>query len=156
MRRTPLSENPCSIAKALDVVGDPWTLLILRDALLGVTRFEQFSERLGIPRATLTSRLDHLCARGVLDKVPYQDNPTRSEYVLTDKGEALSPIVVSLMQWGDRWERDDQPPTRLVDAATGRVVNPVLVDRSTGVPLDELDVRAEGPVTRGIDRSSVL
>jgi DNA-binding HxlR family transcriptional regulator len=152
MRRTRLNENPCSIAKALDVVGDPWTLLILRDALLGVTRFEQFSQRLGIPRATLTSRLEHLCDRRVLDKVAYQDAPPRYEYALTEKGEALSPVVLMLMQWGDRWERDDRPPTRLVDAETGRLIDPVLVDRDTGVPLVDLDVRAEGPITRGIPR----
>jgi len=139
----------CSIAKALDVVGDPWTMLILRDALLGVTRFEQFSERLGIPRATLTARLDHLCDTDVLERRRYQDRPPRSEYVLTDKGRALRPVVLTLMQWGDQWVRDDSPPTSLVDADTGEFVELVLVDRSTGTPLDELDVRAVGPVTRG-------
>lgn len=152
MRRTRLNENPCSIAKALDVVGDPWTLLILRDALLGVSRFEQFSQRLGIPRATLTARLEHLCDRRVLDKASYQDAPPRYEYVLTEKGAALSPVVLMLMQWGDRWERDDLPPTRLVDTETGRLIDPVLVDRETGVPLVDLDVRVEGAIARGTPR----
>jgi DNA-binding HxlR family transcriptional regulator len=150
MRRKALGSMGCSIAKALDVVGDPWTLLILRDALVGVTRFADFSDRLGIPRATLTSRLDLLCESGVMQRESYQDNPPRSAYVLTDKGRALSPVVISLMQWGDQWLRDDAPPTSLVDADTGKPIDPVLVDRATGVPLEELAVAAVGAVTQGL------
>jgi DNA-binding HxlR family transcriptional regulator len=152
VRRKPLDDMTCSIAKALDVVGDPWTMLILRDALLGVTRFEDFSERLGIPRATLTARLDRLCDTGVLERRPYQERPPRSEYVLTPKGRGLQPVVLTLMQWGDRWVRDDEPPTRLTHAGTGHPIEPVLVDRRTGTPLDELSVRAVGEVTHGIRR----
>ncbi|TVR23156.1 MAG: transcriptional regulator [Ilumatobacter sp.] len=154
MRRTQLRDNPCSIAKALDVVGDPWTMLILRDALLGVTRFDDFATRLGIPRATLTARLDHLCETGVFAKVAYQESPARYDYALTEKGEGLRPVVVTLLQWGDRWARDDEPPTHLVDAENGRRLDPVLVDRTSGVPLDELEVRAVGRVTEGIERRS--
>ena len=150
MRRKPLDGMTCSIARALDVVGDPWTMLILRDGLLGVTRFEDFSERLGIPRATLTSRLDGLCERRVMERRPYQERPPRSEYVLTPRGLALRPVVLTLMQWGDAWARDDEPPTHLTDARTGRRLDPVLVDRASGTPLDELPVRAVGEVTRGI------
>ena len=151
MRRKSLDEMSCSIAKALDVVGDPWTLLILRDALLGVTRFEDFSRRLGIPRATLNARLDQLCDRDVLERRVYQARPKRSEYVLTEKGRALRPTVVTMMLWGDRWARVDDPPTILVDAESGRVLEPVLVDRESGVPLDDLAVRAVGPVVEGIE-----
>jgi DNA-binding HxlR family transcriptional regulator len=140
----------CSIAKALDVVGDPWTMLILRDALLGVTRFEELFTRLGVPRATLTARLDHLCATGVLARRPYQDRPRRDEYVLTDKGRALRPVVVTLMQWGDEWVRHDDPPTHLIDEATGARIDPVLVDRTTGIPLDDVQVRAVGRIADGI------
>ncbi len=146
MRRTALDNNPCSIAKALDVLGDPWTLLILRDTILGATRFEQFTTRLGIPRATLTARLGQLCESGVLDRVPYQDAPPRYEYLLTEKGEALQPVIVTLMQWGDRWLRDDPPPTQIIDADTGRRIDPVLIDASTGTPLTDLRVRVVGPV----------
>lgn len=149
MRRKSLDQNPCSIAKAVDVVGDPWTMLILRDLLVGVTRFEDFTERLGIPRATLAARLDHLVERGIVAKVPYQDTPPRSEYRLTEKGAALRPVVVTLMQWGDRWVRDDEPPTRLVEATTGRQVDAVLVDRETGTPLHELGVEVVGSVAVG-------
>jgi DNA-binding HxlR family transcriptional regulator len=152
MRRKQLDRMDCSIAKALDVVGDPWTMLILRDALLGVKRFEAFSTRLGIPRATLSARLDQLCARGVLERRRYQERPERVEYVLTAKGRALRPVVVTLMQWGDQWVRDDDPPTTIVDSDTGALVDPVLVDRGSGVPLDELRLRARGRVTNGLDR----
>lgn len=150
MRRKRLDQMDCSIAKALDVVGDPWTMLIIRDALLGVTRFEDFSSRLGVPRATLAARLDGLVERGVMERVAYQEKPPRDEYRLTAKGRALWPVTVTLMRWGDEWVRDDQPPTRLVETETGRVVEPVLTDRRTGVPLDELRVRAKGPVVDGI------
>lgn len=140
----------CSIAKAADVVGDPWTLLVLRDAIIGVTRFDDFSRRLGIPRATLSSRLDGLCATGLMERRRYQDHPPRDEYVLTEQGRATRSIVVAFMRWGDQWRRDDPPPTRLVDAATGREIDPVLVDRATGTPLDELDVQVVGPVSEGV------
>jgi DNA-binding HxlR family transcriptional regulator len=155
VRRKQLDHMQCSIAKALDVVGDPWTMLILRDALLGVTRFEEFFIRLGVPRATLTARLDHLCATGVLERRRYQDRPPRDEYVLTDKGRALRPVVLTLMRWGDEWIRDDDPPTHLVDEATGARIDPVLVDRTTGTPLDDLHVRAIGRVTDGISEHNV-
>ncbi|MGH9134806.1 MAG: winged helix-turn-helix transcriptional regulator [Ilumatobacteraceae bacterium] len=152
MRRKRLDGMDCSIAKALDVVGDPWTMLILRDALLGVRRFESFSTRLAIPRATLSARLDDLCERDVLERRSYAARPGRVEYVLTEKGRALRPVVVTLMQWGDQWMRHDDPPTIIVDSDTGAVVDPVLVDRATGVPLDAMRVHAVGPVVDGVDR----
>jgi DNA-binding HxlR family transcriptional regulator len=150
MRRTALDDNPCSIAKAIDVLGDPWTMLIIRDAIIGATRFEQFTTRLGIPRATLAARLGHLCDAGVFRRVRYQDSPQRHEYQLTEKGEALRPVVVTLLQWGDRWLRDDPPPTRLVDAETGCSIEPVLIDASTGTPLEDLQVLVAGPVAAGL------
>ncbi len=139
MRRTPLRENPCSIAKAL-----------VRDALLGVTRFEDFTSRLGIPRATLASRLEHLCDRGVLRRELYQQTPPRSEYTLTDRGEALRPIVLLMMRWGDEWLRDDEPPTHLEEITTGRRIEPIVVDRDTGTALTDLQIRTIGNVTDGI------
>ncbi len=144
----------CSIAKALDIVGDPWTMLVVRDAMLGVTRFEDFSSRLEIPRATLVSRLARLCECGVLERYPYQDHPRRVGYVLTDKGRGLRPVVVTLMQWGDRWVRSDSPPTVLIDSTDGHTIDPVLVDRDSGIALSDLPVRAVGPVTGGIRRPS--
>ena len=144
MRRKRLDRMECSIARALDVVGDPWTLLIVRDALLGVTRFEVFQARLQIPRATLTARLEHLCRAGILQRSRYQEHPPRDEYQPTAKGRALRPVVITLMQWGDRWARDDPPPTRLEDATSGQAIEPALVDRVSGAPLEALAVRAVG------------
>lgn len=149
MRRASTRSMECSIAKALDLVGDPWTMLVVRDALLGVRHFADFQRRLGIPRATLAARLDQLCTDGILRRT---DAGSRIAYEPTEKGVALQPVVVTLMRWGDEWVRDDAPPTRLVEAGTGRAVDPVLVDRRSGRPLADLDVRAVGPVAEGIRR----
>ncbi len=150
MRRTALGDMRCSIARATDVLGDPWTLLIVRDLIVGVTRFDDFTRRLGIPRATLAARLQGLTEHGIVERRRYQERPPRDEYVLTERGRALQPVIVTLMQWGDQWLRDDDPPTTLEDARTGRRIEPVLVDRTTGLPLSGLPVRAVGEVTRGL------
>src|ERR1022692_4031294 len=89
MRRTSFEEMNCSVAQTLEVVGDWWTMLIVRDCFLGITRFEAFSERLGIARNILTDRLQHLVEHGVLTRVAYQDRPARYDYRLTDKGRDL-------------------------------------------------------------------
>ena len=143
MRRRPTADMACSVAKASDVIGDPWTLLVLRDALLGVRRFDDWVDRLGIPRATLSARLSHLVHHGVLAR-------DGEQYVLTAKGRALQPVIIAVMQWGDRWQRDDDPPTTFVDDDSGRIIEPVLVDRSTSTPLEQIRLRAVGEVTRGI------
>jgi DNA-binding HxlR family transcriptional regulator len=139
MRRKDTGTMTCSIARALDVVGDPWTLLVVRDLLLGVERFDEFVDRLGIPRATLSARLAGLAAAGIVAR-------DDGRYRLTEKGRALQPVIVTLMRWGDTWARHDAPPTTLVDARDGRVLDPVLVDRTSGLALDDLPVRATGPV----------
>jgi DNA-binding HxlR family transcriptional regulator len=146
MRRTRLDDRDCSIAKTVDAVGDPWTLLIVRDALLGVARFEDLQRRLGTPRATLANRLAQLVQIDVLRK---DDD---GSYHLTDKGRALRPVLITMMQWGDHWVRDDEPPTRLIEVGTGRNIRPVLVDSETGTPIDQLQVRAEGPLVEGLPR----
>lgn len=149
MRRKSLADVPCSIARALDVLGDPWTLLVVRDAFFGLRRFEQFQERLGIARNTLSDRLATLVEHGVLERVPYQERPPRHEYVLTDKGRALSDVVVALLSWGDEWQIDGPPPVVLVDPASGEPVDPVYVDRRTGRTLAEIRPRpVSGPGAR--------
>lgn len=146
MRRKSLADVPCSIARSLDVVGDPWTLLVVRDALFGLRRFDQFQERLGIARNTLSDRLSTLVEHGVLERVPYQDRPPRHEYVLTEKGRALSDVVVALLRWGDEWQIDGPPPVVLVDPASGDPVDPVYVDRRSGRPLADIRPRpTSGP-----------
>ena len=140
MKRKPLGHMNCSIAQTLDVVGDPWTLLIVRDALFGTTRFDDFRQSLGIPRATLSSRLDTLVEHEVMERRRYQERPERHEYVLTEKGRDLRRVMVSLLQWGDAWSHLDPPPVTLVDLDSGEPIEPTYVDRRTGRPLSELRV----------------
>ncbi|MFN3217479.1 MAG: winged helix-turn-helix transcriptional regulator [Acidimicrobiales bacterium] len=109
----------CSIAATLGVIGDRWTILILRDVFRGVRRFAQLQADLGIARNILSDRLQRLVDHGVLEQVPYQDRPLRHEYRLTAKGADLSPSLVALMHWGDRWYAQDRPPTVLVHDRCG-------------------------------------
>ena len=133
-RRTSFSEMNCSIARTLEVVGEWWTMLIVRDAFLGVRRFEDFQRRLGIARNVLTVRLDRLVAEGVLERYRYQDRPERHEYRLTEKGIDLYPVVVSLMRWGDRWAAPaGGPPVVLVH--DGHDASPVLACERCGEEL---------------------
>lgn len=106
-------EQVCSIARALEVVGERWTLLIVRDAVLGTTRFEDFQESLGIASNVLTNRLKMLCDEGVLERVPDPERPGRPKYVLTDKGRELGPALIVLMKWGDRHYPTPYGPPRL-------------------------------------------
>jgi DNA-binding HxlR family transcriptional regulator len=106
-------DQVCSVARALEVVGERWTLLILRDAMLGVSRFEGFQESLGIARNVLTDRLDHLVTEGVLVRRPYGQGQGRFDYGLTDKGRELGVAVLALMEWGDRHYPASGGPPRL-------------------------------------------
>ena len=140
MKRRSLNDVNCSVAQTLDVVGDPWTLLIVRDALFGVTRFDEFQQRLDIPRATLSTRLTTLVDHEVLERRPVADEARRHEYVLTEKGRALHSVVVAMLRWGDRWSNLPEPPVTLIDADRGAEIDPVFVDRVTGRPLSELRI----------------
>lgn len=103
----------CSIARALEVVGERWTLLILRDAVVGLERFEEFQESLGIASNVLTNRLRLLCDEGVLERVPDPERPGRPKYVLTDKGREIGPVLFGLLRWGDRHYPAPGGPPRL-------------------------------------------
>jgi DNA-binding HxlR family transcriptional regulator len=109
----------CSIARTLEVVGDWWTLLIVRDVSLGFGRFDDFQRRLGIATNVLAARLDWLVEHGVLERHPYQDNPPRHEYRLTDKGVDLGSVLFALRTWGDKWEADAGPRTVTVHDTCG-------------------------------------
>ena len=137
VRRASFSDLNCSVAQTLEVVGDWWSLLIVRDVFFGVTRFDDIQRRLGIARNTLTDRLDWLCSHGVLVRVPYSDSGSRYEYRLTDKGRDLQPILMAMVQWGDKWGATAKRPPlqatdtngepvelRIVNARTGRRVPP--------------------------------
>ncbi len=110
----PWESDTCSIQRTLDVIGDRWTLLILRDIFRGVRRFSLIQADLGIARNLLTDRLNKLVASDVVERIPYQDRPVRNEYCLTAKGRSLSPALVALMHWGDDWYSDSGAPTELV------------------------------------------
>ena len=140
MQRTSFEDVNCSVAQCLEVVGDWWSLLIVRDALLGVSRFDEFQSRLGISRNILKQRLNHLVDHGVLRRVPYQQHPPRSEYRLTDKGRDLWHVLNAMRQWGDRWAAPGGPPLKLRHAACGRIVRAVPVCSYCGEPLELRDV----------------
>src|SRR3954452_24577353 len=147
VQRKSFEDMNCSVAQCLEVVGEWWSLLIVRDAFLGVRRFDDFQARLGISRNILNQRLSHLVDRGVLERVPYQDNPPRSEYRLTEKGLDLWHVVTAMRQWGDRWSAPAGPPVRIRHKACGRLVKAVAVCSHCGEPLDIRSVTAEpGPV----------
>ena len=137
--------HDCSIAASLAFVGDRWTLLILRDAFRGVRRFGDFCTDLGIARNILTDRLDKLVQAGILSRVPYQERPLRHEYRLTAKGRDLSPALVALMRWGDRWAVDGGPPTRLVHDACGAELEQLLRCPACGVEVSPTHIRSKHP-----------
>lgn len=140
MRRTSFGTMRCSIARTLDVVGDPWTLLIVREAFFGTTRFDDFQRNLAIPRATLSTRLATLVEHGVIDRRSEPDAPGRPVYEITEKGRALSPVMVALMQWGDQWSGIEAPPVTLLDRDTGEPIDPAYIDRGTGTALRDLRI----------------
>jgi DNA-binding HxlR family transcriptional regulator len=116
---TPQAEPPCSIARALEIMGDRWTILILRDVFRGLHRFDEFRRDLDIAKPVLADRLKRLVDAGVLMRVPYQQRPERFEYRLTPMGVELSPALVALMRWGDKWLSGGQAPTVLVHETCG-------------------------------------
>ena len=122
MERKSFAGMDCSVAQCLEVVGEWWSLLIVRDTFLGVTRFDDFQTRLGISRNILTNRLNHLVEAGVLQRVSYQDNPPRSDYRLTDKGRDLWHVITAMRQWGDRWAAPGGEPLVLQHKACGLVL----------------------------------
>ncbi len=144
MRWEELDQQPCSLARTLSVVGDRWTLLVLRDCFLGVRRFDDFEARLGVTRHVLADRLKRLVEAGVLAKVPYQERPRREEYRLTEKGRDLHPAVMALVSWGDRYMAGDEgAPIRHRHKGCGQVMHGVLVCSECGEPLVPNEIELE-------------
>ncbi|HEU0045923.1 helix-turn-helix domain-containing protein [Sphingomonas sp.] len=138
-----LETEPCSLARALAVVGDRWTLLVLREAFLKVRRFDDFQRRLGIARRVLAQRLGGLVADGVMEKVVYQERPIRHEYRLTEKGLALHPVVLSLVHWGDaHYAGATGPPVLHRHTVCGHDFRSVLTCSVCGEPVDARAVEA--------------
>lgn len=141
MARKRFDDSRCSVARALNEVGDWWSLLIILRAMYGTRRFVDFQKQLGIARNILCDRLTRLVESGVLHKVDVGEHGSRYEYHLTEKGRDLFPVVVALRQWGDKWNpAPDQGPLDLRDRATGRPIRPVQVLDADGQPLDLRDV----------------
>ena len=146
MRRTGFADLPCPIARSLERVGEWWSILILRDAFAGLTRFEEFQDSLGIAPNMLTRRLTALVEDGLLERRRYSERPPRHEYVLTERGRDFRPVLLAMMAWGNRHFAPEGASVQIVDAQTGAPADPVLVDRATGRPIIGPDfVVAPGP-----------
>jgi DNA-binding HxlR family transcriptional regulator len=132
----------CPVARSLEEVGEWWSILILRDAFRGLTRFDELSKSLGVAPSILTRRLAALIEHGLLEKRRYSERPPRDEYVLTDKGRDFLPVLLSLVAWGNRHLAGPEGPAVLVtDRETGALVDPAVVDRHTSKILSSHNVR---------------
>ena len=140
MQRKSFRAMPCPIARGLDRVGEWWSILILRDAFTGMTRFDEFRQSLGIAPGMLSRRLAALVAEGLLERRRYSDHPPREEYVLTPRGEDFRPVLVALLAWGNRHFAPEGESVRIVDAR-GRPADPVMVDRATLRPIEAPEFR---------------
>lgn len=146
MRRKSFENVDCPIARSLDVIGDWWSLLILRDAFAGTRRFGEFHRSLGLARNILAARLKKLVARGILGMAPASDGTTYQEYVLTEKGRGLLVVLLALRQWGDEHLLDGTDHVRaIVDAQSGEPLPPLSLVASDGRVLGPDDVRFERP-----------
>jgi DNA-binding HxlR family transcriptional regulator len=140
MQRTDFSDMACSIARTLDVMGEPWSPLILRDIWVGMSRFEQIQADLGISRKVLTERLNHLVDRGVLERRPYDKRP-RNEYVLTGKGLELIDVLMVMVAWGDKWLAGEAgPPVLYRHQACGEISHVELSCSHCGKPMHANDI----------------
>ncbi|SHN47632.1 winged helix-turn-helix transcriptional regulator [Cryptosporangium aurantiacum] len=141
MQRTQFSDMACSIARTLDVIGEPWSPLILRDVYVGITRFDQLLRDLGISRKVLTQRLAWLVEQGVLERRQYSDRPVRHEYVLTPKGTELCDLLLVMVRWGDRWTAGEAgPPVVYRHHACGEIAAVELTCSHCGEPMNATDV----------------
>ena len=139
--RTRFDAENCAIARSLEVLGDWWTLLVIREAFLGVRRFADFEAALGISKNILTARLNHLVEHGVLERVDAGVHGTRYEYALTPMGKDLATVLTAIRQWGDRWIFGaGKEPTVVVDKRTGRPIPRVVIRDEKGEPLAGRDM----------------
>jgi DNA-binding HxlR family transcriptional regulator len=154
MQRKNLGLMQCPIARSLERVGECWSILILRDAFLGLARFDEFEASLGIAPNMLTRRLKGLVESGLLEKRRYQDRPPRCEYVLTERGRDFRPVLWTLLAWGNRHFAPEGASVQIIDTHTGHIADPVLVDRNSGKPLTPPQFRAApGPAATARTRA---
>jgi len=146
MERKSFGNMQCPVARTLERVGEWWSILILRDAMHGLTRFDQFQKSLDIAPNMLTRRLNSLVESGLLERRQYSERPPRHEYVLTDLGRDFRSVLVALNSWGNKHFAPEGLSVLLVDSTTGEVAEPVMIDRKSGKPLNSPDfVFAPGP-----------
>jgi DNA-binding HxlR family transcriptional regulator len=147
VKRTDTSAWPCTVARSADVLGDHWNLLLIRQACLGMRRFNDFQAALGIGRNILATRLARLVDEGIFAKVPYQDSPARYEYRLTDKGRDVYPILAALAAWGERWLTGPEgTPLVLHHTTCDHDMHAVVVCSECAEPINVRNVRANaGP-----------
>jgi DNA-binding HxlR family transcriptional regulator len=136
MQRKSVADMQCPIARGLERVGEWWSILILRDAFRGVTRFDAFGESLGVSPNILARRLNTLVESGLLERRQYSERPPRHEYVLTERGRDFRPVLLAMLDWGNRHFPPDDRTVEIVETKTGRKVKPLLVDPATGLRVD--------------------
>lgn len=142
MKRKSLEDAPCPVARTLDVIGDWWSLLIVRDAFDGVRRFSEFQKGLGMAKNILSTRLRTLVAQGILELAPASDGSAYQEYILTDKGRALFPVIVGLRQWGeDHLFAEQEAHSTLVESDSGQPIPRMTPTGSVGQTLTPLNTR---------------
>jgi DNA-binding HxlR family transcriptional regulator len=147
MQRTSFADMTCSIARTLDIAGEWWSPLILRDVHLGITRFDDLRRDLGISRKVLAERLERLVEQGVLERRAYSEHPPRHDYLLTEKGRELVAVLLAMVAWGDRWTAEDAgPPILLRHQACGELTHAEIRCARCGEPLRADEVTVEpGP-----------
>jgi DNA-binding HxlR family transcriptional regulator len=131
----PAQPRACSVARTLDIIGEKWALLAVREVFLGNRRFDEMVRRTGAPRDTLAARLRTLTGAGILERRQYSEHPARFEYCLTDAGRDLYPVILTLMRWGDRYLADDDGPPIVLEHTCGHRLIPQLICDSCGEPL---------------------
>jgi DNA-binding HxlR family transcriptional regulator len=136
MKNKSLEKMHCPIARSLEHVGEWWNILILRDAMLGTSKFDDFQNNLGIATSTLTRRLNGMVESGLLDRHLYCEKPPRYEYKITQKGLDFRPVLLTIMQWGNKYYAEDGLKMVLVDVESGKPVDLVLVDKTTNKEID--------------------
>lgn len=149
-----------SVGHVLDIIGEGWSILIIREAFLGTRRFEEFQGRLGIARNILTTRLKKLCANEILDRVPVKEGAKRHEYILTDKGKEMMPLLVALTQWGDKWVYgEDNVPLIFLDREQREPISRIQVFSASGEVLRPRDIMIKagpGATPEAIERIKEL
>jgi DNA-binding HxlR family transcriptional regulator len=156
MRRKSFDNMECPVARSLERVGEWWSILILRDALQGLTRFDEFQKSLGIAPNMLTRRLNVLVEAGILERRRYNERPPRDEYLPTERGRDFRPILLALLAWGNKHFAPEGASVNLVDAKTGAIAVPAMVDQNSGRPLLSRDFKlTAGPAASERTRERV-